>query len=159
MQFLWLFGHKPTFGRIPAYPISPFGTIANLGPISRTVKDSGVIMNAIANLDIQDWHSLPNDKQNYIVYEKENIKKLKIGYSKYWGMHKYFDSNLMDSEILESIEDAIFSLKKNRLQISEIGSINWPHNPLEVLVMWQSGAANLARKISKKDYRILSHLF
>ena len=39
---------KHIFGRIPAYPISPFGTIANLGPISSTVKDSGVIMNAIA---------------------------------------------------------------------------------------------------------------
>ena len=27
--FCGLFGHKPTFGKIPAYPISPFGTIAN----------------------------------------------------------------------------------------------------------------------------------
>ena len=49
-------------------------------------------MNAIANLDIQDWHSLPNDKQT-ILFRKRKINKLKIGYSKYWGMHKYFDSN------------------------------------------------------------------
>ena len=29
-SFCGLFGHKPTFGRVPAYPISPFGSIANL---------------------------------------------------------------------------------------------------------------------------------
>ena len=65
-SFCGLFGHKPSFGRIPAYPISPFGTIANLGPITRTVKDSGIIMNAIANTGYSDWHSLPNEKQDYV---------------------------------------------------------------------------------------------
>ena len=151
-SFCGLFGHKPTFGRIPAYPISPFGTIANLGPISRTVKDSGLIMNAIANLDIQDWHSLPNEKQDYTSYDSDLKKKYKIGYSKFWGMDKYFDTNLMESEVLQKIEESIRSLKKSGLEILEIDSINWTHNPLDVfLVMWQSGAANLARKISLKD--------
>ena len=28
-------------------------------------------MNAIANMDIQDWHSLPNEKQDYVLYEKK----------------------------------------------------------------------------------------
>ena len=151
-SFCGLFGHKPTFGRIPAYPISPFGTIANLGPISRTVKDSGLIMNAIANSDIQDWHSLPNEKKDYTSYDGDLKKKYKIGYSKFWGMDKYFETNLMESEVLEKIEESIRSLKKSGLEILEIDSINWPHNPLDVfLVMWQSGAANLARKISVKD--------
>lgn len=151
-SFCGLFGHKPTFGRIPAYPISPFGTIANLGPISRTVKDSGLIMNAIANSDTQDWHSLPNEKKDYTSYDGDLKKKYKIGYSKFWGMDKYFETNLMESEVLEKIEESIRSLKKSGLEILEIDSINWPHNPLDVfLVMWQSGAANLARKISVKD--------
>ena len=159
-SFCGLFGHKPTFGRIPAYPISPFGTIANLGPISRTVKDSGLIMNAIANSDIQDWHSLPNEKKDYTSYDGDLKKKYKIGYSKFWGMDKYFDTNLMESEVLEKIEESIRSLKKSGLEILEIDSINWPHNPLDVfLVMWQSGAANLARKISVKDSSNLESSF
>ena len=54
-SFCGLFGHKPTFGRIPAYPISPFGTIANLGPITRTVKDSGILMNVISR---PRWYGL-----------------------------------------------------------------------------------------------------
>lgn len=159
-SFCGLFGHKPTFGRIPAYPISPFGTIANLGPISRTVKDSGLIMNAIANSDIQDWYSLPNEKKDYTSYDCDLKKKYKIGYSKFWGMNKYFDTNLMESEVLEKIEESIRSLKKSGLEVFEIDSINWPHNPLDVfLVMWQSGAANLARKISVKDSSNLESSF
>ncbi len=159
-SFCGLFGHKPTFGRIPAYPISPFGTIANLGPISRTVKDSGAIMNAIANSDIKDWHSLPNEIQDYTFYENNLKQKFKIGYSKFWGMDKYFDLNLMECEVLEKIDDAVVVLRKNGLQILEIDSINWPHNPLEIfLVMWQSGASNLARKINKEDYNKLEPSF
>ena len=35
-------------------------------------------------------------------------------------------------------------------------TIDWPHNPLEIfMVLWQVGAANLARKISKEDYEKL----
>ena len=41
-SFCGVFGHKPTFGKIPAYPISPFGTIANVGPITKTVKDAAI---------------------------------------------------------------------------------------------------------------------
>ena len=50
-------------------------------------------MNAIANSDIQDWHSLPNEKQDYTFYENNLKQKFKIGYSKFWGMDKYFDVN------------------------------------------------------------------
>ena len=33
MPYTGLFGIKPTFGKIPAWPLSPFGTIANVGPM------------------------------------------------------------------------------------------------------------------------------
>jgi aspartyl-tRNA(Asn)/glutamyl-tRNA(Gln) amidotransferase subunit A len=38
-SFTGLFGIKPTFGKVPAWPLSPFGTIANVGPMTRTVHD------------------------------------------------------------------------------------------------------------------------
>ena len=46
------------------------------------------------------------------------------------------------------------------MQILEIDTIDWPHNPLEIfMVLWQVGAANLARKISKEDYEKLEPTF
>ena len=81
-SFCGLFGHKPTFGRVPAYPISPFGTVANIGPITRTVEDGGLLMNVIAKPDKDDWYSLPYDKVNYNEFDFNDIKNLKINYIK-----------------------------------------------------------------------------
>src|SRR5690242_2296831 len=57
--FCGLFGLKPSFGRVPAYPLSPFGTLAHVGPMSRTALDSAMLMNVITRPDARDWHSLP----------------------------------------------------------------------------------------------------
>ena len=75
-------------------------------------------------------------------------------------MEKFFDVTLMEIEVLEKIEESVEALRKNGLQILEIDTIHWPHNPLEIfMVLWQVGAANLARKISKKDYEKLEPTF
>ena len=41
------YGFKPSFGRVAAYPMSPFGTVAHVGPMSRTVRDSAMFLNVI----------------------------------------------------------------------------------------------------------------
>ena len=38
--FSGIFGLKPSFGRVPAWPLSPFGTVAHVGPMTRTVADA-----------------------------------------------------------------------------------------------------------------------
>ena len=39
------FGLKPSFGRVPAYPLSPLGTVAHLGPHTMSVADAALMMN------------------------------------------------------------------------------------------------------------------
>ena len=39
------FGLKPSFGRVPAYPLSPFGSVAHLGPHTMSVADAALVMN------------------------------------------------------------------------------------------------------------------
>ena len=39
--FCGIVGLKPTFGRVPAWPLSPFGTVAHLGPMTRTRRGRG----------------------------------------------------------------------------------------------------------------------
>lgn len=50
-------GIKPTFGRVPAYPLSPFGTVSHLGPMTRTVADSALMLAVMAGPDPRDWHT------------------------------------------------------------------------------------------------------
>ena len=40
-SFCGIVGLKPSFGRVPAWPLSPFGTVAHLGPMTRTVDGRG----------------------------------------------------------------------------------------------------------------------
>jgi aspartyl-tRNA(Asn)/glutamyl-tRNA(Gln) amidotransferase subunit A len=76
-----VYGIKPSFGRVPAYPLSPFGTVAHLGPMSRTVRDSAMLMNVIAKPDARDWHSLPYDGADYTKRLGEGLKGKRVAYS------------------------------------------------------------------------------
>ncbi len=59
------FGLKPSFGRVPAYPLSPFGSVAHLGPHAMSVADAALMMNVIKQPDARDWTSLPPDPSDY----------------------------------------------------------------------------------------------
>jgi aspartyl-tRNA(Asn)/glutamyl-tRNA(Gln) amidotransferase subunit A len=57
--FCGIVGHKPTFGRVAAYPPSAFGDVAHVGPLTRTVDDAAMMLDAMKGPDSRDWHSLP----------------------------------------------------------------------------------------------------
>lgn len=80
-SFAGVYGLKPSFGRVPAYPLSPFGTVAHVGPMCRTVRDAALLMNAIARPDTRDWHSLAYDGVDYTRRLGEGIKGRRIAFS------------------------------------------------------------------------------
>ena len=59
------FGLKPSFGRVPAYPLSPFGTVSHVGPHTMSVRDAALMMNVLKQPDPRDWTSLPPDPADY----------------------------------------------------------------------------------------------
>ena len=75
------FGLKPSFGRVPAYPLSPFGSVAHLGPHTMSVADAALMMNAMARPDARDWTSLPPDARDYTAGLNDGIRGLRIAWS------------------------------------------------------------------------------
>jgi amidase/aspartyl-tRNA(Asn)/glutamyl-tRNA(Gln) amidotransferase subunit A len=57
--FTGIVGHKPTFGRVPAFPASAFGTVAHIGPMTRTVADAQAMLQVMSGRDFRDWHQNP----------------------------------------------------------------------------------------------------
>lgn len=55
-SFCGISGIKPTFGRVPAYPASSFGTVAHIGPMTRGAKDSLAMLRAMSGRDLADWN-------------------------------------------------------------------------------------------------------
>ena len=60
-SFCGIFGLKPTFGRVAAYPQGAFGDVAHVGPMTRTVDDAALMLDAMKGPDSRDWFSLPDD--------------------------------------------------------------------------------------------------
>ena len=54
-SFTGIVGLKPTYGRVPAYPPSAFGTLAHLGPMARRPADVRAMLAAMSGRDAEDW--------------------------------------------------------------------------------------------------------
>ncbi len=76
-----LCGLKPSFGRVAAYPISPFGTVAHVGPMARTVMDLALMMNLLAKPDARDWHNLPYEAQDYTKELESGLRGKRVAFS------------------------------------------------------------------------------
>jgi amidase/aspartyl-tRNA(Asn)/glutamyl-tRNA(Gln) amidotransferase subunit A len=78
-SFTGITGLKPSFGRVAAYPASPFGTVAHIGPMTRTVADAKAMLAVMAGPDERDWYQQPGQFPSLNV-PSENVAGLKIGY-------------------------------------------------------------------------------
>ncbi|MGH8739154.1 MAG: amidase [Burkholderiales bacterium] len=79
--FSGVFGLKPSFGRVPAWPLSPFGSVAHVGPMTRSVHDAALMLNVLSQPDARDWTALPYDARDYRLGLDDGVRGLRIAYS------------------------------------------------------------------------------
>ncbi|GLF93543.1 amidase [Streptomyces yaizuensis] len=82
--FCGIFGLKPTYGRVPLYPPSAFGTLSHVGPMTRDAADAALLLDVISGADWRDWSHLgPADA----VTDRlgEGVRGLRIAYSPSFG--------------------------------------------------------------------------
>lgn len=72
---------KPTFGRIPLYPPSPYGTLSHAGPMARTVRDAALLLDVLARPDSRDWAALDRVSGSYLEGIEDGVAGLRIAYS------------------------------------------------------------------------------
>lgn len=104
--FCGLVGLKPTFGEVPHWPVSPFGTLAHAGPMSWTVEDCALMMNVLTEPDERDCQALPRRGEDYLNHLDAGIEGLKIAYSPTLG---YAD---VDAEVEAVVEEAVNKLEE-----------------------------------------------
>ncbi|HMK10645.1 MAG TPA: amidase [Acidimicrobiales bacterium] len=75
------FGFKGSFGRVPAHPLSPFGTVSHIGPHTMSVVDGALMMNVLKQPDARDWTSLPPDPTDYLDGLDAGIAGLRVLFS------------------------------------------------------------------------------
>ena len=114
-SFTGVYGLKPSFGRVPAWPLSPFGTVAHIGPMTRHVEDAALMMDEISKPDARDWHSLPYDAVDYAHKLKTDLKDMVFAYSPKLG----FDV-AVEGDVARLVKSAVAKLRKAGAKIVEI---------------------------------------
>jgi aspartyl-tRNA(Asn)/glutamyl-tRNA(Gln) amidotransferase subunit A len=130
-------GLKPSFGRVPAYPLSPFGSVAHLGPHTMSVRDAALMMNVLKQADARDWTALPPDARDYTVGLEEGVRGLRIAYSATLGYAKQ-----VHPEVAAAVQSAVSVLQALGAQVEAVDP--GFDDPLEITTgLWFLGAATV----------------
>jgi aspartyl-tRNA(Asn)/glutamyl-tRNA(Gln) amidotransferase subunit A len=99
--FTGLPGLKPSYGRAPVYPASPFGTLSHVGPMARCVEDLALMLNVMSLPDSRDWLALPWLDRDWSDGINDGVEGLRIAWSPDLG---YAD---VDPEIASIVAAAV----------------------------------------------------
>ena len=136
-------GLKPSFGRVPAYPLSPFGSVAHLGPHAMTVTGVAQMMNVITQPDARDWTSLPYEATDYTDRLHSGIQGLRIAYSPNLGY-----ANNVHPEIAAATAQAAQYLQDLGAVVEQVDP--GIEDPLDITTgLWFAGAYQVWRTLSK----------
>ncbi|MFJ2603550.1 amidase [Streptomyces sp. NPDC091279] len=79
--FCGIFALKPTYGRVPLYPSSAFGTLAHVGPMTRDAADAALLLDVIGVPDARDWSALDTEPGSYAGALGGGVRGLRVAYS------------------------------------------------------------------------------
>ena len=105
-SFCGVVGLKPTYGLVSRYGLVAFASsLDQIGPITKDVRDSAMLLNLIAGHDEKDTTSINVEKKDYTKALKNDVKGLKIGVPK-----EYFGEGI-NPEVKKALETAIEEYK------------------------------------------------
>jgi aspartyl-tRNA(Asn)/glutamyl-tRNA(Gln) amidotransferase subunit A len=146
--FTGIFGIKASFGRVPAWPLSPFGTVAHVGPMTRSVTDAALMLNVLALPDARDWHALPYEPRDWRTGLDHGVADLRIAYSPDLGYAK------VDKEVREIVGKAVKVFEDLGAKVEEKNPGFEDPAPL-FMTHWFAGAAFLLKGIPKEKHELI----
>lgn len=113
-SFCGVVGLKPTYGLVSRYGLVAFASsLDQIGPITKDVRDSALLLNIIAGHDKKDTTSVNREKIDYTKCLKNDVKGLKI------GVPKEFFGEGINSEVKETLQKSIEKYKELGAEIEE----------------------------------------
>ena len=119
-SFAGIFGLKASYGRIPAYPPSGAWSLSHIGPMTRTVADAALMLNACAGPDERDQYSLPAARVDYVKALRGVVKGLRVAYSDDLGW-----ADAVDPEVGAACAKAVTAFRELGCRVETV-SPRWP---------------------------------
>lgn len=135
---------KPTYGLIPLYPPSAFGTLSHAGPMTRTVRDTAALLDIVTGFDDRDWSALPTPAASFLAGLDDGVSGLRIAFSADLG----FGEN--DPEVEALVRAAAVVLAEAGAEVTEVDP--GFADPVDAFnVLWYSGAAKVLSAYTVDD--------
>jgi len=114
-SFCGIVGLKPTYGLVSIRGIIPLVlSLDHCGPLTRTVDDAALLLNALAGYDKLDIASVEHPKEDYLAAMQQPIAGLRLGVPR----APFFD--LLDADVAKAVEDAIGVLSKLTKSVKDV---------------------------------------
>ncbi|WP_336115262.1 amidase [Streptomyces sp. PTD9-10] len=147
--FCGIFGLKPTYGRVPLYPASAFGTLAHVGPMTRDAADAALMMDVITAPDARDWSALGPPRESFTAGLDQGVRGLRVAYSPTLG-----GQVAVRPAVAAAVRRAVAGLADLGAYVEETDpDFSDPVDAFHTL--WFSGAARLTQSFSPRRRQLL----
>ncbi|MDP4001605.1 MAG: Asp-tRNA(Asn)/Glu-tRNA(Gln) amidotransferase subunit GatA [bacterium] len=141
-------GLKPTYGRVSRHGlIAMASSFDQIGPLTKTVEDSAIVLNALCGHDIFDSTTVNDEVPDFTATLNDSIKGLTVGVPKeFFAMPTGRQGTGLSAEVSERVQAGITKLKDLGCKIKEISLPNFEYALSAYYIAVPSEvSANLAR--------------
>ena len=142
-------GLKPSFGRVPQWPLGAFGHVAVAGPMTRSVRDAGLMLSVMAGFDAADPFSLPEPKRDFLAGIEDGVAGLRMGILRHPGF-----AAPVDEDGLVALEAARLSLEGQGAKVTEL-SVELPDISTVFSQIWGVALAQAVETVEEQKRELI----
>lgn len=155
-SFSGTFALKPTYGRVPLYPASAFGTLAHVGPMTRDAADAALLLDVIARPDSRDWSQLAPPAGSFrdaLDAGADGARGLRVAYSPELGFPDGLGGVAVAPAVAAAVRRGVERLAELGARVEEVD----PPMPARAALreafhtLWFSGAARTIQHFDERQ--------
>ncbi|MDP6474107.1 MAG: amidase family protein [Alphaproteobacteria bacterium] len=162
-SFSGLVGIKASMGRVPLWPgtkdetlpgVSSWESLECIGPLSRTVADSALMLSVISGPDMRDRRTLPKAEFDWMGCLNGDLKGLRVAYSADWGYVA------VDPEVRQIVGDAVKLFESELGCTVEEADPGWddPFGAFWGLVAAETDLVGMRKLVDEHGHHMTPHL-
>jgi Asp-tRNA(Asn)/Glu-tRNA(Gln) amidotransferase A subunit family amidase len=140
-------GLRPTYGRVPRTgAMTLCWSLDKLGPMTRSVEDAILVLNAISGPDGRDLASVPSE----LAFDAtQSVKGLRVGYFPKW---------MKEDPATDVDRAALQAVKKVGMVPVEVSIPDWPYDSLNLILFAEGAAAFEELTLSHKVDELMAQV-
>ncbi|MGW4881833.1 amidase [Streptomyces sp. NPDC004262] len=147
--FCGIFALKPTYGRVPLYPASAFGTLSHVGPMTRDAADAALLLDVIGAPDARDWSASGPAPGSFAAGLDGGVRGLRVAFSPALG-----GQVAVRPQVAAAVRRAVAGLAGLGAYVEETDPDF--SDPVEAFhALWFAGAARVVQRLSLEQRKLL----